>query len=121
MYELPVRSHCPLVTQGPPLHCPSSSPVPLYLLPVPGLSSHSGKIFCPQAQLRPSVRPSSVFPGALDSFSLSVFGRTTRHVGSEFPDQGSNLRPLHGNHGVLTTDGWEVPALGSFIIINPLS
>ena len=26
-----------------------------------------------------------------------------RHAGSEFPDQGSNLHPLHGEHGVLTT------------------
>ena len=26
-----------------------------------------------------------------------------RRAGSEFPDQGSNLHPLHGEHGVLTT------------------
>ena len=28
-----------------------------------------------------------------------------RHVGSQFPDQGSNLSPLHWKCGVLTT-GW---------------
>ena len=26
-----------------------------------------------------------------------------QHVGSQFPDQGSNLRPLQWKHGVLTT------------------
>ena len=32
------------------------------------------------------------------------FGWTLRHVGSEFPDQGSNLHPLHWKYGVLTTE-----------------
>ena len=31
------------------------------------------------------------------------FGCTRWHVGSQFPNQGSNLRPLHWQHGFLTT------------------
>ena len=31
------------------------------------------------------------------------FGYSTRHAGSSFPHQGSNLCPLHGKHGDLTT------------------
>ena len=31
------------------------------------------------------------------------FGHTTRHAGSQFPYQGSNLHPLQGKHRVLTT------------------
>ena len=31
------------------------------------------------------------------------FGCATRRIGSQFPDQGSNLYPLHWKLGVLTT------------------
>ena len=31
--------------------------------------------------------------------------------GVEFPDQGSNPDPVHGQHGVLATGPQEVPAL----------
>ena len=34
---------------------------------------------------------------------LFFFGCTVWHVGSYFPDQGLNPRPLHWKHGVLTT------------------
>ena len=30
-----------------------------------------------------------------------LFGHTVQHVGSQFPDQGSNLHPLHWKHGIL--------------------
>ena len=36
-------------------------------------------------------------------FFLFFFFLATWHVGSYFPDQGSNLCPLHSKHGVLTT------------------
>ena len=32
-----------------------------------------------------------------------VFWHATQHVGSEFPDQGLNLRPLQWKHQILTT------------------
>lgn len=32
-----------------------------------------------------------------------LYGDAGRHVGSQFPDQRSELRPLHWDHGVLTT------------------
>ena len=34
---------------------------------------------------------------------IYLFGRAVQHVGSQFPDQGLNLCPLHWKHGVLTT------------------
>ena len=34
---------------------------------------------------------------------FSFFGHTMQHVGSQFPDQGLNPRPLHWKHGVLIT------------------
>ena len=34
---------------------------------------------------------------------IYFFGHTKRHVGSWFPDQGSNLHLLHWEHGILTT------------------
>ena len=37
------------------------------------------------------------------NFVLFLFGHTTQLVGSLFPDQGSNLRPLLRTHRVLTT------------------
>ena len=36
-------------------------------------------------------------------FSIWGAGYTAEHVGSEFPNQGSNPRPLRWKHGVLTT------------------
>ena len=32
-----------------------------------------------------------------------LFGCATQHAGSQFPNQGLNLRPLHWKHGALTT------------------
>ena len=38
------------------------------------------------------------------------FGHALRHVGSQFPDQGSNPRPLQWQRGVLTTGRpWKPP------------
>ena len=34
---------------------------------------------------------------------IYLFGHTTWHAGSQFPDQGSNPRPLQWKRGVLTT------------------
>ena len=34
---------------------------------------------------------------------IDIFGGAARHLGSQFPDQVSNLRPVHRKHGVLTT------------------
>ena len=34
---------------------------------------------------------------------LPPFGQTTRHVGSEFPNQGLNPCPLHWKRRILTT------------------
>ena len=36
-------------------------------------------------------------------FCFKIFGHTTRHVGSQFPDQGIEPTPLPWEHGVLTT------------------
>ena len=36
-------------------------------------------------------------------FNCLFFGCTTWHVGSLFPDQGSNPRPLYQKHEILTT------------------
>ena len=36
-------------------------------------------------------------------FNICLFGHAMWHVGSLFPNQGSNLRPLPWKHGVLTT------------------
>ena len=36
-------------------------------------------------------------------FFFFFFGYATRHAGSQFPDQGSNPRPLQWKRGVLTT------------------
>ena len=56
-----------------------------------------------------------------------IFGCTTQHVGSQFPDEGLNLAPLQWKLGVLTTH-WtarEVPmhvlvALHDHLIMVPL-
>ena len=36
-------------------------------------------------------------------FFFFFFGHTAQHVGSQFPDKGLSLCPLHWKHGVLTT------------------
>ena len=43
----------------------------------------------------------TIYPCSL--FYLFTFDRTAQHVGSQFPNQGSNPCPLQWKHGVLTT------------------
>ena len=38
-----------------------------------------------------------------------------QHMGSQFPDQGWNLRPLHWKHGVNLWTMREVPAMLFFV------
>ena len=43
------------------------------------------------------------------------------HVGSWFPDQGSNLHPVHWKHGVLTTRPSGNPPSSGFLYKFPLA
>ena len=45
------------------------------------------------------------------------FGHTAKHVGSQFPDQGWNPRPLHWKHGVLT-NGLPGKSLETFLVVT---
>ena len=66
-----------------------------------------------------------VMPEATQTLSFSVmrdnklpfffFGCTAQHVGSQFPDQGSNPCPLQWKCGVLTTG---LPGNSSLIFLN---
>ena len=64
------------------------------------------KIDLPQSFLKCGSPTSETFFLIKKNLFIYLFilgGRTTWHVGSQFPDQRSNPCPLHGKHGVLTT------------------
>ena len=52
-------------------------------------------------------------------FQFYFFNHTVWHVGSQFPDQGQNLYPLHWKHGVLTSGPpGKSPTLSSLTLQN---
>ena len=64
-----------------------------------------------------TARPLADLPCTPTRVCLASFGRTTWHVGSSFPGQGLNPRPLHWKHGILTT-GPPGKALQSVFIVD---